>query len=252
MHMTTMPRWLKNSGYRTAFVGKWDAGMATYAHTPSGRGFEASLGYFTHRNDYWDQSSPEVESCNHASSYRDLWYDTRPAADVPPSYAEHMFLEAALVSINNSEGDPRPVRPTCTTASTPLDPRRVPPCPAPPCATLPRFASAAIFVVCPAHGTLPPATPWVGRGPVSSHRERKPPQVRGSRARAGLGNCEFNRCHPSGVAMGQCRAGLHQRQRRADIHAPKLGCQLRRREQLPTARWQGQLFRGWCPDTNLW
>lgn len=29
-------------------VGKWDAGMATFDHTPHGRGYDTSLGYFHH------------------------------------------------------------------------------------------------------------------------------------------------------------------------------------------------------------
>ena len=41
-----MAQVMKNAGYRTAMVGKWDAGMATPEHTPRGRGFDTSFGYF--------------------------------------------------------------------------------------------------------------------------------------------------------------------------------------------------------------
>ena len=34
-------------------MGKWDAGMATKDHTPLGRGFDSSFGYFHHANDYY-------------------------------------------------------------------------------------------------------------------------------------------------------------------------------------------------------
>ena len=80
--------------------------MSTHTHVPSGRGFETSLGYFTHRNDYWDQTSPEVETCVDASSYRDLWHDNGPATDVAPSYAEQMFEQRALVSIKDNDTRP--------------------------------------------------------------------------------------------------------------------------------------------------
>ena len=60
---------LKRAGYRTHLVGKWDCGMATPEHTPRGRGYESSFGYFHHANDYWvevigscpaDPEDPEV------------------------------------------------------------------------------------------------------------------------------------------------------------------------------------------------
>ena len=46
---------LKEAGYRTAMVGKWDAGMATLEQTPYGRGYDEWFGYFQHANDYWEK-----------------------------------------------------------------------------------------------------------------------------------------------------------------------------------------------------
>jgi arylsulfatase B len=46
--------------YATHFVGKWDAGMATPTHTPQGRGYDTSLNYFEHKNDYWTQVGMQV------------------------------------------------------------------------------------------------------------------------------------------------------------------------------------------------
>ena len=48
-NMTGIAEVLKQAGYATHQVGKWDAGMATPKHTPKGRGFETSLGYFEHK-----------------------------------------------------------------------------------------------------------------------------------------------------------------------------------------------------------
>ena len=47
--MTCVPEKLRSVGYRTVASGKWDSGMASPTHTPSGRGFEQSLMYFHHR-----------------------------------------------------------------------------------------------------------------------------------------------------------------------------------------------------------
>ena len=47
-NMTGLGSVMKEGGYFTAQVGKWDAGMATYDHTPHGRGYDFSLAYFHH------------------------------------------------------------------------------------------------------------------------------------------------------------------------------------------------------------
>ena len=72
-NMTTIAQLLKRAGYRTHLVGKWDCGMATPEHTPRGRGYDSSFGYFHHANDYWteaigwcpaDPEDPEVRRSN--------------------------------------------------------------------------------------------------------------------------------------------------------------------------------------------
>ena len=42
-NMTGFAERLKEAGYKTAFAGKWDAGMVTPAHTPHGRGYDVSV-----------------------------------------------------------------------------------------------------------------------------------------------------------------------------------------------------------------
>jgi arylsulfatase B len=51
-NMTGIAAKLKSAGYKTHQVGKWDAGMGTVDHTPHGRGYDTSFGYFHHDNDY--------------------------------------------------------------------------------------------------------------------------------------------------------------------------------------------------------
>ena len=50
-NMTALGSYFTAKGWRSTAVGKWDAGMATPAHTPEGRGFDSSLVYYEHMND---------------------------------------------------------------------------------------------------------------------------------------------------------------------------------------------------------
>lgn len=52
-NMTGIAEVMKRGGYKTAFFGKWDCGMATMRHTPRGRGYDIALNYFHHMEDYW-------------------------------------------------------------------------------------------------------------------------------------------------------------------------------------------------------
>lgn len=46
---------MRLSGRARVQIGKWDVGMATVDHTPRGRGYDSSFGYFHHDNDYWTE-----------------------------------------------------------------------------------------------------------------------------------------------------------------------------------------------------
>jgi arylsulfatase B len=72
-NMTGIATKLKGQGYATHMVGKWDAGMATPDHTPLGRGFDTSLHYFHHANDYW------TEVAGGCAGAVDLWDTAKPA-----------------------------------------------------------------------------------------------------------------------------------------------------------------------------
>mmetsp|Transcript_23658 Transcript_23658/g.55156 ORF Transcript_23658/g.55156 Transcript_23658/m.55156 type:complete len:703 (-) Transcript_23658:83-2191(-) len=67
-NMTGMAEKLKEGGYKTHMVGKWDAGAATPEHTPWGRGFDSFVGYLQHANDYWQEGisftcTGEIDVC---------------------------------------------------------------------------------------------------------------------------------------------------------------------------------------------
>ena len=51
--MTGLGAVMKSGGYRTYYVGKWDAGSHALAQTPYARGYEYSLNNFGHFLDAW-------------------------------------------------------------------------------------------------------------------------------------------------------------------------------------------------------
>ena len=98
-NMTTIGTVMQRAGYFTAQVGKWDAGMATPTHTPRGRGFNTSLGYFGHKNDYWTKGIMQSDCLGHGEPYgtlKDLWDGDGPASIVEGEFEEHTFRERAL------------------------------------------------------------------------------------------------------------------------------------------------------------
>jgi arylsulfatase B len=85
--MTGMAEVLRSAGYATHFAGKWDCGMATERHTAKARGYQTSLLYFHHDNDYWTsrvRASDTQQICPGAShELVDLWNDDGHAPQGP-------------------------------------------------------------------------------------------------------------------------------------------------------------------------
>ena len=72
-NMTCIAQHMKRAGYATHQTGKWDVGMATFDHTPLGRGYDSSFGFFAHSNDDW------TERVGH---HVDLWLNDGPAHEL--------------------------------------------------------------------------------------------------------------------------------------------------------------------------
>eukprot|EP00937_MAST-01D_sp_MAST-1D-sp2_P005930 g5930.t1 len=68
-NMTGIATRLREANYTTIMAGKWDCGMATHDHTPQGRGYQHSLFYFHHDNDFWTSRAgpgcPEPNTTGH-------------------------------------------------------------------------------------------------------------------------------------------------------------------------------------------
>ena len=103
--MTGLAEKLKEAGYATHQVGKWDAGMATPDHIPKGRGFDSSFGYYHHDNDYYTE---KVSICIYNKTIAhpvDLWDTDQPAHGVngtgEDNYEEALFRDHVLDVIKN-------------------------------------------------------------------------------------------------------------------------------------------------------
>ena len=102
-NMTGLATKLKGGGYATHQVGKWDAGMATPDHTPMGRGFDSSFGYFHHANDYYTETA---EACN-GTKIVDIWVTDKPGHGLngtgPDNYEEGLFKEQLLSVVKSHD-----------------------------------------------------------------------------------------------------------------------------------------------------
>ena len=92
-NMTVIAEKMKEAGYATRMVGKWDAGAATRDHTPKGRGFDTSLGFFGHGNDYYNEF---LDFCEHKKTI-DMWENDSPASNLNGTdYEEAIFRDRVL------------------------------------------------------------------------------------------------------------------------------------------------------------
>ena len=103
-NMTVIAEKLREAGYVTHQIGKWDAGMATPDHIPKGRGFNSSLCYFHHDNDFYNETAG---TCDKDIHIVDLWGTDKPATSMngtgPDNYEEGLFKERLLDIINNHD-----------------------------------------------------------------------------------------------------------------------------------------------------
>lgn len=104
-NMTGFAEKMKVANYSTHFVGKWDAGMATPAHTPQGRGYDTSLLYFSHKNNYWTQATMQT-GCPLSLGIVDLWMNDAPANNLNgTNYEEYLWRDQVVDVIQNQDPD---------------------------------------------------------------------------------------------------------------------------------------------------
>jgi len=100
-NMTGIGTKMADGGYITHQVGKWHAGMATPDHTPVGRGFKTSFGYFSAANDYYNETAGG--SCD-GTPIVDLWDTNAPAKGKNGTgYEDSLFKEQVLEIIKSHD-----------------------------------------------------------------------------------------------------------------------------------------------------
>lgn len=107
-NMTGLAGKMKSAGYKTHFAGKWDAGMATPRHTPHGRGYDTSLNYFSHKNDFYSQSNMQT-CCEGDRSIIDFWRTNKGASDVNGSDYSEFLYQTELLNIIESHNPADPL-----------------------------------------------------------------------------------------------------------------------------------------------
>eukprot|EP00505_MAST-04D_sp_SCG-Rhode-Island_P000595 Stramenopile-MAST_4_protein_595 len=118
-NMTGIAAKLKDAGYATHEVGKWDVGMTTPKHTPSGRGYDTSLAYFSHGN--WAYTNVAWGGSTKARTviptdpnvYNDLivdlWDTGKPAKELNGTMHEEYLFRERMLSIIRTHDPSKPL-----------------------------------------------------------------------------------------------------------------------------------------------
>jgi arylsulfatase A-like enzyme len=118
-NMTGIAAKLKEAGYETHTVGKWDVGMTTPTHTPEGRGYDTSLAYFSHgnwayTNVAWGGSTVARTSIPtdpnvYDDLIVDLWNSGHPAKALNGTMHEEYLFRERIVSIVRNHDKSKPL-----------------------------------------------------------------------------------------------------------------------------------------------
>ena len=89
----TVPKLLKQAGYRTAVIGKWGLGNQNTPGVPNRQGFDYSIGYLdhVHAHEYWT----------------DHLFRNGERVEIPPkTYSHDLFAQEALDFVRREHGKP--------------------------------------------------------------------------------------------------------------------------------------------------
>eukprot|EP00051_Salpingoeca_urceolata_P009789 m.118963 g.118963 ORF g.118963 m.118963 type:complete len:539 (-) comp16448_c0_seq3:185-1801(-) len=105
---TLLPQYMKKLGYQTHAIGKWHLGLYRWAYTPTFRGYDSFLGYYSGSQDYY----------THVDSGIDLHLDDRPNCgpncsvpliDMKNIYSTHIYSARAQTVIQNHDESKGPL-----------------------------------------------------------------------------------------------------------------------------------------------
>lgn len=108
-----LPEYLRDLGYATHIVGKWHLGHYRAAYTPTRRGFDSHLGYWTGHQDYFDHRAEERNSLG-----LDMRRDMEVAYDLDGLYTTDVLAAESVRligehrrkgAVNATTGERRPM-----------------------------------------------------------------------------------------------------------------------------------------------
>lgn len=101
-NLRILPQYLKDLGYETHLIGKWNLGYYTDSLTPTYRGFDSFYGYYNGEEDYYTHS---ITYENHTGL--DFWLNTDPVWSVNGTYSTTLYTERARhITANRNKAKP--------------------------------------------------------------------------------------------------------------------------------------------------
>ncbi|KAH6939119.1 hypothetical protein HPB50_015773 [Hyalomma asiaticum] len=97
-NLRILPQYLKDLGYETHLIGKWNLGYYTESLTPTFRGFDSFYGFYNGDEDYYTHS---ITYQNHTGL--DFWMNTDPLWSVNGTYSTTLYTERARHIIANRD-----------------------------------------------------------------------------------------------------------------------------------------------------
>ncbi|CAN8030581.1 unnamed protein product, partial [Ixodes persulcatus] len=97
INVTIMPEHLKNLGYATHMIGKWNLGCYKESYTPIRRGFDTFYGFLNGGEDYYDHTILFV------STGLDFWDGMTPVRNESHHYSTDLFTKKALSLIKDHD-----------------------------------------------------------------------------------------------------------------------------------------------------
>ncbi|CAN7988134.1 unnamed protein product, partial [Ixodes hexagonus] len=98
LNVTIMPQYLKELGYTSHMVGKWNLGYHKESHTPTYRGFESFYGYYNGGEDYFNHAFHSNDQFG-----LDFWNDTTPVRTEWGHYSTYLFTDRAVSLVKNHD-----------------------------------------------------------------------------------------------------------------------------------------------------